>query len=315
MLLGPVDMYVNQAIPEAVWEAFDALPSETLPRKAARPVRRLSALAQALSRDGLRADARKDAFQKLFAKLNGLLAQHKEKVAATSKGILKVEGETLVARVVGGEVREQETFVEAADEQSVEADFKAACRALTADLARKYADHLAIGDEDDDGLFDAHVKVAALAQVYGVADELDREADELGKKWFGEYRVAIKGLTDERRAVYDEIKGMSLKTEVIEIKRAPRPHRGDRERRRQQAGDPDRTPHVRPRRQLPHRLAEPVGNRGSRQGDGTAPVSWPGIGTLHARPATPLRSLTRTPKATGAECAPTSSSSTATART
>ena len=219
VLLAPVDMDVNQAIPEAVWEAFDALPSQTLPRKAVRPVRRLTALAQELSRDGLRADARKAAYQKLFAKLDGLLAQHKEKVAGASKGILQVEGETLVASVVGGEVREQQTFVEAADEQAVEADFKAACRVLTADLARKYADHLASGEEDDDGLFDAHVKVAALAQVDGVSEELDREADELSKKWFGKKRVSIKALTDERRAVYDEIKGMSPEAQVIEIKR------------------------------------------------------------------------------------------------
>ena len=219
VLLAPVDMDVNQAIPEAVWEAFDTLPSQTLPRKAARPVRRLAALAQALSRDSLRVDARKDAYRKLFAKLDGLLAQHKEKMAAASKGILQVEGETLVARVVGGEVRGHQTFVEAADEHSVDADFKAACRTLTADLARNYADYLARGDEDDDGLFDAHVKVAALAQVDGVSDELDREADELGKKWFAKYRVAIKGLTDDRRAVYDEIKGMSPESQVIEIKR------------------------------------------------------------------------------------------------
>ena len=218
VLLAPVDMDVNQEVPEAVWDAFDALPSQTLPRKAARPVRRLSALAQALSRDGLRANARKDAYQKLFAKLDGLLAQHKKKVAAARKGILQVEGETLVARVVGGEVRERYTFVEAADEHAVEADFKAAGRALTADLARKYADYLATGDEDD-GLFDAHVKVAALAKVDGLSDDLDREADELVRKWFGQYRVAIKGLTDERRAVYDEIRGMSPAPQVIEIKR------------------------------------------------------------------------------------------------
>ena len=140
-------------------------------------------------------------------------------MAAASKGILRVEGETLVARVVGGEVREHETFVEAADEESVEADFQAAGRVLTVDLARQYAAHLASGDEDDDGLFEAHVKVAALAQVEGVSDELDREADELGKKWFGKYRVAIKGLTDERRAVYDEIKGMSPEPQVIDLKR------------------------------------------------------------------------------------------------
>ena len=219
VLLAPVDMDVNQTIPEAVWKAFDVLPSQTLPRKAARPVRQLLALAQALSRDGLKADARKDAYQQLFAKLDGLLAQHKDKVAAASKGILQVWGETLVVGVVGGEVRERHQFVETADEQSVEADFKAAGRALTADLARKYADHLASGDEDDDGLFEAHVKVAALAKVDGVSDELDGAADELGKNWFAEYRVAIKGLTDERRGVYIDIRGMSPEAQVIEIQR------------------------------------------------------------------------------------------------
>lgn len=219
VLLAPVDMQANAAVPRIVWEAFDELPSQTLPRKATRPVRRLAALAQALSRDGLRTNARKDAYRKLFAKLDGLLAQHREQVAAASKEILQVEGETLIAGVVQGEVRERETFVEAADEQSVEADFKAASRALTADVARKYADHITDENDDDDGLFDAHVKVAALARVDGVSDELDREANGLAKRWLDEYRVAIKGLTDERRTVYDEIRGMSSKPQVIEIKR------------------------------------------------------------------------------------------------
>ena len=219
VLLAPVDMDVNQAIPEAVWEAFGALPSQTLPRKAARPIRRLSELAQSLSRDGLRADARKDAYQGLFARLDGLLVQYRQKVAAASKGILQVEGETLVVSILGDEVHERQTFVEAADEQSVEADFKAACRVFSADLARKYADHLASGDEEDDGLFDAHVKVAALAQVDGVSGELDQEADGIAERWFDKYRVAIKGLTDQRRAAYDEIKGMSPEPQVIEVKR------------------------------------------------------------------------------------------------
>ena len=219
VLLAPLDMDVNPAIPQVVWNAFDTLPSQTLPRKAARPVRRLSALAQALSRDGLRANARKDAYRSLFGKLDGLMAQHKQKVAAASKGVLQVEGETLVARVVGGEVRDQEIFVEVADELSVEAEFQAASRVLTADLARAYADHLAEGDEDDDGLFDAHVKVAALAQIEGVSDEFDREADRLCREWFARYRVAIKGLSDERCAVYRVIKGISPEIQETEIQR------------------------------------------------------------------------------------------------
>ena len=219
VLLAPVDMDVNPTIDEAVWEVFDALPSQTLPRKAARPVRRLSALAQAFSRDGLRPNARKEAYLSLFGRLDGLMVQHRAEVAAASRGILQVEGETLVAHVIGGEVREHVAFVEAADEFSVEADFQTAGRIFTADLTRKYADHLAEANEDDDGLFDAHVRVAALAKVEGVANELDREAERICTHWFDTHRVAIKDLSDERRAVYGDIKGMSADIQSTEISR------------------------------------------------------------------------------------------------
>ena len=53
----------------------------------------------------------------------------------------------------------------------------------------------------------------------GVAAELDGEARVLSDRWFDEYRVAILGLSDDRRAVYDEIQGMSPKPEAIGIKR------------------------------------------------------------------------------------------------
>lgn len=176
-------------------------------------------MAQALSRDGLRERARKAAYERLFAKLDGLATQHRAEVAAARKGVLEVEGETIIATVGADEVAEGERFVEAADDRAVDADFKAAGRVLTPDLARKYADHIAVTKEDDDRLFDAHVNVAALAQVDGVADDLDQESDQIANKWFSEHRVAIKGLKDERRAVYDEIKGMSPEPQPIEILR------------------------------------------------------------------------------------------------
>ena len=219
VLFAGVDMTANPTIPEPVWNAFDRLPSQTLPRRTARPVRRLSELALALSRDGLRENARRDAYGRLFRRLDGLMAQHRQQVADASKGILRVEGETLVVRVVGGDIRDRDIFTETADAQSVEADFRAATRVLTADIARQYADQLAEADEDDDGLFDAHVKVAALAQVEGVSDELDREADRLCTRWFDSYRVAIKGLSDERQAVYDRIRGLSPSAQATELKR------------------------------------------------------------------------------------------------
>ena len=219
VLHAAVDMQLNTAIPDTVWEAFDTLPSQTLPRKAARPVRKLMALAQALSRDGLRADARKEAYRKLFSKLDGLMAQYNEEIEKASRGIVEVKGETLITRVFEGEVRKREEFVETADEQSVNAAFKAAGGKLTADVARMYAGHLTTGSQDDDGLYDAHIKVGALAQVDGVSEELDQEADNICRKWGDEHRVAVKGLSDERRAIYAEIAGMSPEPQVTEIMR------------------------------------------------------------------------------------------------
>lgn len=195
VLLAPVDMVANRNIPVAVWEALVEVPSQTLPRRVASPVRRLKTLVQALSRSGLRKDARKDAYRMLFAKLDGLTTQYREDVAAASKGILEVPGETLVAPIAGGETMERLPFVAEADEKSVEADFRAACRTLTKDIARKYADHVAGAEKDDDGLHDAHVRVAALAQVEEVPDALDEEADRIAKRWFADYRVVIKGLS------------------------------------------------------------------------------------------------------------------------
>jgi type III restriction enzyme len=101
----------------------------------------------------------------------------------------------------------------------VDADFKNAQRVLSPDLARKYADHVAVPDEDDDGLFDAHLKVAALAQVEGVQAEIEREADALAKKWLIQHRVAIKGLSDERRAIYDNLIAMYTDPQRIDILR------------------------------------------------------------------------------------------------
>lgn len=219
VLIAPVDMQVNAAIADYVWEAFDGLPSQTLPRKAAKPVKRLGALAQALSRDALRAHARRDAYAELFGVLDGLVARFKDKLEEAGYAILEVEGETLVAAVGSGAAPTPEAFTEIADDRSVEADFRAAGRVLSPDLARRYADHVVVETEDDDGLFDAHVKVAALAKIDDVRGEIDRAADALAKKWIDEHRVAIKALADERRAVYDEIIAMSREPQHIDVLR------------------------------------------------------------------------------------------------
>ena len=219
VLFKPVDMQVNSAVPQSVWDAFDLLPCQTLPRRVAKPTKRLSALGQALSRDRIRPHAREDAYTEMFAVLDGLMARHKDSIDEAISRILEVTGETIIAAVREGKVKAGEGFSEIADDRAVEAEFKAAGRALSPDIARKYAEHIAVPDGDDDGLFDAHVKVAAVAKVESVQADLDREADALTRKWLAEYRVAIKGLSDERRAVYDDIIAMSTEPQRTDILR------------------------------------------------------------------------------------------------
>lgn len=222
VLTDPVDMHANPAIPEAVWAAFDALPSQTLPRKAARPMKRLMALAHALSFDGLMANAMAKAYSEMCDVLSGLLARHRKAVDETVAGILAVEGEAVTIGVnePKGEYKSQR-FTEIADERSVDADFRESWRVLSQGLAKKFAERLEADadDEDDDGLFDAYVRVAALSRIEGVGDELDREADKLARKWLDAHRVAIKGLSDERRAEYDDIIAMSTEPQRIDILR------------------------------------------------------------------------------------------------
>ncbi|MEI2711712.1 MAG: DEAD/DEAH box helicase family protein [Nocardioides sp.] len=242
VLFNPVDMTPNPHVPDFVWAAFDALPCQTLPKKAAKPTRRLAALAQALSDDGLLPDARKTAYAALFAKLDGLAVEKKTELAAQIDSLMEVEGETVVA-TVGGDVATGDTFTTLADDRSVAADFRQAQRVFTPDLARKYADHIAVATGDDDGLFDAEITVAALALVPGVADELDTKAGQIADDWSTQHRVAIKALTDERRDAYNQIFGMSTDPVDVDIER-PKVRTEDTETDDQGTKAPTRTRHL-----------------------------------------------------------------------
>ncbi|MCC5865362.1 MAG: DEAD/DEAH box helicase family protein [Wenzhouxiangella sp.] len=223
VLTAPVDMTVNPAIGDAVWRAFDALPSHTLPRKAAKAVSRLTSLAQALSRDGLRKGAVAEAYGELCKELDALCKRYPDKLKAAEKSVQEVSGITRTVGVGDGAVADEQTFTEAADERAIAADYAVAGRLLGRELAGRYVRHLA-DPEDDDTLRDAEITVAAIGRMETlgtapVVERLEREADKLARKWFDQYRVAVKSLSDERRAVYADIKGMSPDPQTIEPQR------------------------------------------------------------------------------------------------
>lgn len=206
VLIDPQLMTPNLAIPEAAWEAFEDLPSQSLPRKNARPVKRLTALAHVLAHDGLLPDAGAEAHRHLHGVLDGLAARYADDLARAVEEIHTVRGTTIIGSA--GQDMQEDSFTAVADDRAIRDAFRQAGRVIAPAVAGTYVDHIT-GSGDDDDLRDSHVTVAALAVLPVTGPELDRAADELAHQWFDTYRVAIKDLPDERQAVYNDIRSLS----------------------------------------------------------------------------------------------------------
>ena len=70
VLLRPIEVHPNPDIPETVWDKLLSLPSQTLPKRLARPVKRLTALAHEMANDGLLPDAGKKAHAEMHKVLD-----------------------------------------------------------------------------------------------------------------------------------------------------------------------------------------------------------------------------------------------------
>jgi hypothetical protein len=222
VLINPREMKPNPALPEAVWEKLLSLPSQTLPKRQARPVKRLTALAHELAADGLLADAGKIAHRQMHEALDAAQVRYADEIRKARAAVLTVEGKTVKANVET-KAMSFDDFVEAADYAVIEDAYKRAGRALTADLAKTYSEHLAgrapEGEDPEDALIEAHTVVAAIGLVADIKDYLEGEAEKLSNQWLTDHRAAIKRLSDERQDVYREIREMSARPLDVDLAR------------------------------------------------------------------------------------------------
>lgn len=221
VLVNPMEMTPNPEVPDEVWKAFVDLPSESVPRRAHKPVKRLTALAHELAADGLVPGAGRRAHQEMHRVLDAAAVRYGDKVSAKRAEVLVLDGLTITAGLHGTD-RSLDAFVEAADLAVIEDAYRRAARILGADLCRTYAEHLAArhsGDDDDEALVEAHTTIAGLGMVDEVKAYLDTEADRLATRWFSEYRVAIRDLPHERQEAYRQIQEMSSEPQPINLVR------------------------------------------------------------------------------------------------
>lgn len=212
VLINPEEVKPNPAIPDALWDKLLSLPSQSLPKRQAKPVKRLTSLAHELASDGLLAEAGKKAHAEMHKVLNAARARYKQEIEKARKSVLTVEGKSLKTNLETQEMSFDD-FLEAADFAVIDDAYQRAGRAISPDLATSYSEFLAKseGNKDDreEALIEARVIVAALGLVPDVKEYLDAEAEKLATQWLTKYRVEIKSLSDERQEVYRQIREMS----------------------------------------------------------------------------------------------------------
>ncbi len=203
------ELLANPNVPREVWDLWSALPTQTLPQRGARPVKRLVALAQALSADAVAPGALRAVDEELHRILDAYTARYSDRLDAAVEEVWAVHVQEIAGRY-GHPGLTYAEFVERADDRAIRTCFEAAKKAFGADVAQSYVNHLAGPDDDgDDGLREAYVRAAALATVKELRHKVDAEALELTERLFSQHRVAIKELPDIRQQEYEDIRAMA----------------------------------------------------------------------------------------------------------
>lgn len=220
VLINPKEMIPNPSVSVAVWEKFRSLPTQSLPQRGAKPVKRLTALAHELAWDKLLPGAGKIAHTEMHTVLDAIQERYATEISAARKDVLTVEGKSLTADMKN-KAKSFDDFLEEADYVVIEDAYRRAGRILSPDISRTYAEYQAAGNDDaedmEEALMDAHADIAALGLVTNVKTCLDAEADKLARSWFGTYKAQIKELSDERQEVYRSLKGMSTEPGEIDL--------------------------------------------------------------------------------------------------
>ncbi len=217
ILFDPVTLKPNQEMPNELWEKFVELPSTTIPRAHVKPIKRLTALAAALSKDGIKPGAVEEAFTKINAVLDGRRVQYATQLAEKRKDVETMRGEEL-RRQVGGLLWQRNAFEATVDLRAVEASYRASARTLSPAIANAYVNHLSPSDDEDE-LLEAHITVAAMGLIPEVVVDLETEADKIAREWLTKTRVARTSLSDEEKTEYERLEGMAQQPETTALER------------------------------------------------------------------------------------------------
>lgn len=188
ILIDYMEMQPHPDAADSIWQAFEALPSQTRPQRGIKPPKRLTSLAHELASDDILPGAGKQVHAAMHKVLDYFQKNQKGKIEAARKSVLTVGGKTVIADLKGKE-KSFNDFWEDADMLVIDDAYRRAARVFSPDIARTYVEHLAqmVVDVNDDpeeyleAITEAQVTVASLGLVTEVEAYFNAEADKLAK--------------------------------------------------------------------------------------------------------------------------------------
>lgn len=223
ILINPKEMKPNPEVPNAVWEKFISLPSQTRPQRGAKPAIRLTALAHELASDGLLSGAGGKSHAAMHKVLDDFIADRKRMFTAKRASVMTVEGRTVIADMKTGMLMDG-YFQANADDAVVGDAYRRTARIISPDIARTYTMARAkrkpeAEDDIDDALIEAREDVAALHLMENLQVVFDAEAKKLSDAWFAKYNGKIKELPDDRQEAYRQIAALSTEPQDVDLVR------------------------------------------------------------------------------------------------
>lgn len=221
ILINPKEMKPDPAVPQAVWDKFISLPSQTRPQRGAKPAIRLTALAHELASDDLLSGAGGKAHAAMHKVLDNFIADRASAFAEKRALVMTVEGRTIIADLKTGETKDGR-FQADADDAVVGDAYRRTARIISPDIARTYTMERAkrkpeAEDDFDDALIEAREDVAALHLLENLQILFDAEAKKLSDAWFAKYRESIKELPHDRQDAYRQIVALSTEPQDVDL--------------------------------------------------------------------------------------------------
>lgn len=229
VLLKPVTLVPNPTIPADVLDLVESLPSYARPSAVARPIKRLLKAAQAFGQDELVAAPDKQAHETLYGVLDGIAADYAHELDEQADDILTADIRRIRATFADGDVTEEKTQ-RVGDTDTVDDALRHMRRVLTTSLVSGYIRRdvqTAVDEAEAQGgsILDVDVnavraRVAAIGMIEtedGVQSAVEEAAETLTRHWLASNAGKIAKLSDARRSVYEEVRGMARQPELAPV--------------------------------------------------------------------------------------------------